>query len=121
MPEIELTELEEGMKKLPIGKSPGLDGLHVDFYYKLWPNIKLDFLKMVKEVRNTNNLSDSRSKGVIRLIFKKEYRSDLKFYRSISLPNVDVTIISKTLALRLGNPIIAHVYRGEILHQIYIL
>ena len=100
--EIELTELEEGMKKLPIGKLPGLDGLPVKFYHKMWPNIKLDFLEMVKEVQNTNNLSDSQRKGVIRLIFKKEDRSDLKFYRPISLLNADVKIITKTLALRLG-------------------
>ena len=57
--DFESTELEEGMKKLPIGRSPGLDGLPVEFYRKMWPNIKLDFLEMVKEVRNTKNLSDS--------------------------------------------------------------
>ena len=77
--DFELTELEEGMKKLLIGRSPGLDGLPVEFYRKMWPNIKLDFLEMVKEVRNTKNLSDSQKKGVIQLIFKKEDRSDLKF------------------------------------------
>ena len=33
--EVELTELEEGMKKLPIGKSPGIDGLPVEFYHKM--------------------------------------------------------------------------------------
>ena len=90
------------MKKLPIGKPPGLDGLPVEFYHNMWPNIKLDFLEMVKEVRNTKNVSDCQEKGVIRLIFKKEDRSDLKFYRPISLLNVDVKIITKTLALRLG-------------------
>ena len=63
------------MKKLLIGKPPGLDGLPVEFYHKMWPNIKLDFLEMVKEVRNTKNLSDCQEKGVIRLIFKK--RTDL--------------------------------------------
>ena len=51
------------MKKLLIGRSPGLDGLPVEFYRKMWPNIKLDFLEMVKEVRNTKNLSDSQKKG----------------------------------------------------------
>ena len=100
--DFELTELEEGMKKLPIGRSPGLDCLPVEFYRKMWPNLKLDFLEMVKEVRNTKNLSDSQNKGVIRLIFKKEDRSDLKFYRPISLLNVDVKIITKTLALHVG-------------------
>ena len=97
-----MTELEEGMKKLPVGKSLGLDGLPVEFYRKMWPNIKLDFLEMVKEVRNTKNLSDSQKKGVIRLIFKKEDRSYLNFYWPISLLNVDVKISTKTLALRLG-------------------
>ena len=58
--------------------------------------IKLDFLEMVKEVQNTNNLGDSQKKGVIHLIFKKEGRSDLKFYRPISLLNADVKIITKT-------------------------
>ena len=90
------------MKKLPIGKSPGLNELPVKFYLKMWPNITLDFLEMAKEVQNTNNLNDSQRKRVIRLIFRKEDRSDLKFYRPISLLNADVKIITKTLALRLG-------------------
>ena len=96
------------MKKLPIGKSPGLDGLPVEFYRKMWPNIKLDFLEMVKEVRRAKNLSESQKKGVLKLIFKKEDRSDLKFYRSISLLNVDVQIITKTFALLLGYSITIH-------------
>ena len=40
---LELSELEQGMDHLPLGKSPGLDGLPVEFYRKLWPIIKLDF------------------------------------------------------------------------------
>ena len=100
--DFELTELEKGMKKLLIGRSPGVDGLPVEFYRKMWPNIELDFLEMVKEVRNTKNLSDSQKKGVIRLIFKKEDRSDLKFSLPISLLNVHVKIITNTLALSLG-------------------
>ena len=90
------------MDHLPSGKSPGLDGLPVEFYKKLWPIIKLDFFEMVQEVQNLGVLSDSQRKGAIRLVFKKEDRSDLKFYRPISLLNVDVEIITKTLALRLG-------------------
>ena len=29
------------MKKLLIGRSPGLDGVPVEFYRKMWPNISL--------------------------------------------------------------------------------
>ena len=32
---LELSELEQGMDHLPLGKSPGLDGLPVEFYRKL--------------------------------------------------------------------------------------
>ena len=55
---------------------------------------------MVQEVQNLGVLSDSQRKGAIRLVFKKEDRSDFKFYRPISLLNVDVKIITKTPALR---------------------
>ena len=57
---------------------------------------------MVQEVQNLGVLSDSQRKGAIRLVFKKEDRSNLKFYRPISVLNVDDKIITKTLALRLG-------------------
>ena len=83
------------MKHLPAGKTPGLHGLPVEFYQKMWLVVKSDFLEMVREVQKQNILSNSRRKGAIRLIFKKEDRSDLKFYRPISLLNVDVKIITK--------------------------
>ena len=51
------------MKKSPIGKSPGLDGLPVEFYRKMWPNIKLASLEMVKKVRNTKNIRTLKRRG----------------------------------------------------------
>ena len=60
------------MKHLPAGKTPGLDGLPVEFYQKMWPVVKSDFLEMVREVEKQNILSNSQRKGAIRLIFKKE-------------------------------------------------
>ena len=75
--DFELTELEEGMKKLPTGRSLGLDGLPVEYYCKMWPNIKLDFLEMVKEVRNTKNLSDSQKKVFSKFGSFSRKRTDL--------------------------------------------
>ena len=48
---LELSELEQGMDHLSLGKSLGLDGLPVEFYRKLWSIIKLDFFEMVQEER----------------------------------------------------------------------
>ena len=50
---------------------------------------------MVQEVQNLGVLSASQRKDAIRLVFKKEDRSDLKFYRPISLLNVDVKLKQK--------------------------
>ena len=92
----ELSELEQGINHLPIGKSPGLDGLPVELYRKLWPILKLDFLETVQEVQYLGVFIDSQRKSAIRLVFRKEDRSDLKFYRPIALLNVaDGKIIAK--------------------------
>ena len=48
---LELLELEQGMDHLPLGKSPGLDCLPVEFYRQLQPIIKLGFFKWCKRFR----------------------------------------------------------------------
>ena len=68
----------------------------------MWHLIRFDFLEMVNEVYQNKILSNSQRKAMIRLIFKKTDRTNLRYYRPISLLNVHVKIITKTLALRLG-------------------
>ena len=100
--ELNTTDLEQGMKQLSLGKSPGTDGLPVEFYQTMWHLIRFDFLEIVNEVYQNEILSNSQRQGMIRLIFKKTDRTDLKYYIPISLLNVDVKIITKTPALSLG-------------------
>ena len=98
---IGLNELEYSMQQLPLGKTPGLYGFPVEFYRTFWPIIKLDFLKLTEEVHRLNLLSDSQRSGAISLVFKKEDRINLKYYRPISLLIVDVESITEMLAIRL--------------------
>ena len=73
--ELNITDLEQGMKQLPSGKSPGLP---VEFYQTMWHLIRFDFLEMVNEAYQNKILSNSQRKGMIRLIFKKTDRTDLR-------------------------------------------
>ena len=57
---INLNALEYSMHQLPLGKTPRLDELPVEFYKKFWPIIKLYFLIMTGEVHWLNLLSDSQ-------------------------------------------------------------
>ena len=95
---ISLNQLEIAMKELPIHKSPGLDGLLVEFCRSMWETIKLDFHEIVTEISKDNF---SKNRGVIEIVFKKQNRHNLKYYRPITLPNTDVKIITKVLAMKL--------------------
>ena len=82
-------------------KSPGSDGLPVEFYKKFWTVIRSDFMEMVKFVKDLKQLSDSQSLGVIKLIAKTGNLELVENWRPITLLNVDYKIISKVIANRL--------------------
>ena len=56
--ELNITDLEQGMKQLPSGKSPGTDGLPVEFYQTMWHLIRFDFLETVSGVYQSEILSN---------------------------------------------------------------
>ena len=97
------TDLTNALKQMTKGKSPGKDGLTVDFYLEFWPVIKDDFLEVINECKNKGCLSRSMNNAIIRLIFKnKGEKEDLRNWRPISLLNVDYKIIAKTITNKLS-------------------
>ena len=81
-------------------KSPGLDGIPVEFYKAFWPVISNFLIEVYSEIFKEENLTYSQKTAVISLIFKTGDRSLLKNYRPISLTNTDYKILAFVLAMR---------------------
>ena len=96
-------ELGAALKKMPNNKSPGEDGIPVEFYKVFWNVISDDLLDVLQFGLNNGQLAYSQYLAVIILLYKKGSRSDIRNWRPISLLDVDYKLLSKTLAERLRN------------------
>ena len=74
-------EVINAIKRLPLGKSPGLDGFPVEFYKEYWDKIKNLFMAYLNEVKN-QGLASSRNVSVIKLLYKK--KQEKYFYLHIT-------------------------------------
>ena len=83
-------------------KTPGNDGIPIEFYKKFWSLISDPFIYSVNECFEKGEMSVSQKQAVITLIEKKgKDRSSLENWRPISLLNVDTKIMTKVLAARI--------------------
>lgn len=99
--DFDVVELTKCMKKFKKGKSPGIDGLPIEFYETFWDLIARDILEMFNEFQKMTVLPETFTMALVKLIHKKGEKIDLKNWRPISLLNVDYKLFSKLLASRL--------------------
>lgn len=94
-------EIEKSLKGMKKGKTPGPDGLTVEFYCYFFKELK-PILKYIYDCIETNEtLSRSMKYGMINLIYKNRGdKTDLKNFRPISLLNVDYKILARIMANR---------------------
>ena len=84
-------------------KTPGNDGIPIEFYRKFWPIIGESFSKCANECFQKGEMSLSQKQAILTLIEKKgKDRSLLENWRPISLLNVDAKIMSKVIAARIN-------------------
>ena len=97
--QISMQELHEAIKTMNNNKTPGYDGLPVDFYKVFWNQLKHCFYRMVLDVFEQGQLHESARLGVLNLIPKanKDTRI-IKNLRPITLLNTDYKIIEKAIA-----------------------
>ncbi|KAJ0055440.1 hypothetical protein NL108_018665 [Boleophthalmus pectinirostris] len=105
-----LLELEKSLKSFKRGKSPGADGLPVEFYHEFWDILAPDLLAVFMDLGRLGQLLDSFRTGIVTLVPKDRDKTDLTNWRPITLLNVDLKIFSKILASRLS------MFLGDLIH-----
>ncbi len=103
-------ELYTAMMGMENGKSPGIDGLPIEFYKTFWPVLREDLLVVFDESLTNGFLPLSCRRAVITLLPKKGDLQNIKNWRPVSLLCSEYKILSKTLATRLSKII------GKVIH-----
>ena len=99
---ITLEEVQNNIKAMAKGKSPGTSGFSIDIYVVFWLRLKDHFMEMLDWVMSHGQLGHSLLEGIISLIPKKG--RDCKYvknWRLIVLLNTSYKIISKIIATRI--------------------
>ena len=96
------TDLFDSMKSMKNNKIPSNDALTKEFYKTFWDGMKTPLMKKVNQVFHTEILGISQRQAVMKLIEKNDqYKRYIKSWRSISLLNVDLKILSKAISNKL--------------------
>jgi exonuclease III len=97
---ISLREAKEAIFSSPKFKSPGIDGLPVEFYAEFWDILGPAITQMFNDILDYG-LTESQSRAVISLIFKKGDPLDVANYRPISVLCHDIKALARVLVKRL--------------------
>ena len=99
---ISVSECHKLLDSFQNNKTPGNDGMPIEFYKKFWSLISDPFINSINECFEKGEMSVSQKQAVITLIEKKgKDRSSLENWWPISLLNVDTKIMTKVLAARI--------------------
>ena len=98
---ISIEECREAVNKMKGKKSPGDDGLPIEFYRAFWNEIGSLLIDVYNECFKHKILPPSMRRSVITLIHKKDDKTNIENYRPISLTNTDYRILASILASRL--------------------
>ena len=98
---ITLEECTLTLESFQNNKTPGNDGIPIEFYKKFWPLLCEPFIQCTNECFVKGEMSCSQKQALLTLIEKKgKDRSFLENCQPISLVNVDAKIMSKVIATR---------------------
>ena len=94
-------ELTAALKRMHWNKSPGPDGLTVEFYQTFCAEMADEMVELFNINYLNGAMTSSQRQSLLRLLYKKGNRQLLTNWRPISLLNTDYKILSTLLANRL--------------------
>ncbi len=101
---ISLLEVQEAIKTMQNGKSPGPDGFTVEFFKAYSVLLAPILVRMFNDSFSEGKLPATPYEASISLLLKKDRNpASCGSYRPVSLLNVDSKILAKVLAVRLQN------------------
>ena len=103
---ISLTECSKALQDFKCNKTPGSDGLSIEFYRTFWKEMGPILVEVYNSCKDKNILTTSQRRGVIAILHKTgKDNTKIANYRPISLLNNDYKILTKVLALRISKQI----------------
>lgn len=112
--EITVEELDTAVKTFKKNKTPGGDGLGLEFYLGFWELLRIDLMGVFKEMYRKGEMPLSFRQGVIILLYKKGDREELKNWRPISLQCFDYKLLAKVITNRLSKVISSVIHADQV-------
>ncbi|KAF8413392.1 hypothetical protein HHK36_001373 [Tetracentron sinense] len=100
-PPIQGAEMKQVVDGMAPYKAPGPNGLHAVFYQKFWAIVSGNIVDLVKLAFESGVIPEGLNHSLITLIPKVPNPKTINQFRSISLCNVSMKVISKVLMNRL--------------------
>ena len=95
-------------------KSPGTDGITVEFYKLFWNNVKEFYVNSINYSFQTGSLTELQKQSIITIIPKQNKDlTSLDSWRPISLLNVDYKIATKVIANRVKHVITKIIHNSQ--------
>ena len=96
------TELYKNITQMGLNKSPGCDGLPVEFYLTFWHVIAPTMTALANNIFMAGgSLNYTQSSAILTLLYKEGDKLDLANWRPLSLLTADYKFIAKSIATRI--------------------
>ena len=96
-------ELDVALRATKAGRAPGPDGLSVEQYEALWPELGAELCAVFNDALVRGELPEEMQRGAISLLYKRKGDArELGNWRPLTMLNVDHKLLSRCIATRLS-------------------